>query len=75
MLKVKYFHVVHHAMPGFCVKVMIVAEFVTVPAFRHLGVKIVLLAMLSGMLAGGMVFDCASRRLSCRKFQEVRSRE
>jgi len=43
--------------------VMIVAEFVTVPAFRHLGVKIVLLAMLSGMLAGGMVFDCASRKL------------
>ena len=46
---------------------MIVAEFVTVPAFRHLGVQIVLLAMLSGMLAGGMVFDCASRRLSCSR--------
>ena len=45
-------------------EVMIVAEFVTVPAFRHLGVQIVLLAMLSGMLAGGMAFDCASGYLT-----------
>ena len=45
-------------------EVMIVAEFVTLPAFRHLGVQIVLLAMLSGMLAGGMAFDCASGPLA-----------
>jgi len=50
---------------------MIVAEFLTVPAFRHLGVQIVLLAMLSGMLAGGMAFDCAGGKIGRTEHRRI----
>lgn len=43
--------------------IFIFFEFFTLPAFTHLGVQIVLLAMLLGMLTTGMAFDFRDGKL------------
>ncbi|CAJ1372683.1 unnamed protein product [Effrenium voratum] len=47
------------------------ADFLIVPAFRVLGIQVVLVAMLLGMLFTGMIFDCREGLLKYTEYRRL----